>query len=76
MRSPGISAALSNSDLLDDMLAPGGVASEALSPEEQQRLDSLKLNQEKSSAIVRAVMELLVEKGYATQKDVQTRFKV
>ena len=65
-------------DLLDDMLGAGPPAPPvaALTAEEQQRLESLKVNQAKSAAIVRAVAELLIDKGYATQKDVATRFKL
>lgn len=62
------------SDLLDEMMAPA--ASAALTAEERARLESLRLNQEKSAVIVRALATLLVEKGYATAKDVATRLKL
>ncbi|MDQ3264532.1 MAG: general secretion pathway protein GspE [Myxococcota bacterium] len=62
------------SDLLDEMMAPA--ASAALTAEERTRLESLRVNQEKSGVIVRALAALLVEKGYATAKDVATRLKL
>jgi len=64
----------STADLLDEMMGPG--VSAALSPEELQRLESLKANQEKSAVIVRALAALLVEKGYASPKDVAVRLKL
>ncbi len=62
------------SELLDEMMAPA--ASAALTAEERARLESLRVNQEKSAVIVRALAALLVEKGYATAKDVATRLKL
>lgn len=71
-----VSQALNTSDLLDEMMGPGSAASSSLTPEELQRLESLRLNQDKSAVIVRAVAQLLVEKGYATAKDIATRVKL
>ena len=61
-------------DLLDDMLA--APAPPQLSPEEMQRLQTVKANQEKSAVILRALVELLIEKGYCTQKDLAIRVKL
>lgn len=63
-------------DLLDELLtgrAPPPAAS--LTPEEQQRLAELRANQERSGKALRAVMELLKEKGYTTQKELLSRLK-
>lgn len=60
-------------DMLEDMLS-GGTAS--LTPEEQARLESVRQNQEKSGKILRAVVDLLTERGYLSPKDLQTRIKL
>jgi len=43
--------------------------------EEFERLRAVQTNQQKSARIVRAVMALLVEKGYLTPKDLRGRFE-
>lgn len=43
---------------------------EALTPEEKQRLEAVKANQHRGSLILRAVLELCVEKGLLTADDV------
>jgi hypothetical protein len=60
------------SDILDEILA--GPANQ-LSPEEMARLESVQINQEKSAKILRALVELLSEKGYLSPRDLQTRIK-
>jgi hypothetical protein len=47
-------------DALDELL---GTGTEPLSEEERTRLDGIAVNQEKASAILRALTELLTEKG-------------
>jgi len=47
-----------------------------LTPEEQQRLDNLRANQDRSGKALRAVIELLKEKGYTTQKELAARLKL
>ena len=64
----------SASDLLDEILA-GGSAPAGLTPEEMQRLDTVRMNQEKSSKILRALLELLLEKGSLTQKELASRMR-
>lgn len=59
----------SAADILDDILGEG--VHEQLSPEELQRLHTVRVNQEKSAKILRAVMELLVEKGYLSPDHLQ-----
>jgi hypothetical protein len=61
-------------DLLDEILA-GGSAPAGLSAEELQRLDTVRGNQEKSSKILRALLELLLEKGSLTQKELAARMR-
>jgi hypothetical protein len=57
---------------LDD----GGVSSSAgLTSEDLERLRALQTNQQKSARIVRAVMALLVEKGYLTTQELFDRFE-
>ena len=61
-------------DLLDEILS-GGSAPEGLSAEELQRLETVKINQEKSSKILRALLELLLEKGELSQKELAARIR-
>ncbi|HEX8705429.1 MAG TPA: hypothetical protein VF815_41735 [Myxococcaceae bacterium] len=62
-------------DLLDEILAGGSSAPEGLSAEELQRLETVKINQEKSSKILRALLELLLEKGELSQKELAARIR-
>lgn len=72
-----VSQAFSTSDLLDEMFGTSGSPQRSgLTAEELQRLESLRVNQEKSGVIVRAVLQLLVEKGYATPKELAARVKL
>jgi hypothetical protein len=69
----GISSASQKaSDILDEILT--GPANQ-LTPEEMARLESVQINQEKSAKILRALVELLSEKGYLSPRDLQTRIK-
>ncbi|SET87346.1 general secretion pathway protein GspE [Stigmatella erecta] len=61
-------------DLLDEILS-GGAPSASLTPEEMQRLQAVQQNQEKSSKILRALLELLLEKGALSQKELASRMR-
>ncbi len=61
-------------DLLDEILS-GGSAPAGLTAEELQRLETVKINQEKSSKILRALLELLLEKGELSQKELAARMR-
>jgi len=62
-------------DLLDEILSGGSAAPEGLTAEEMQRLETVKVNQEKSSKILRALLELLLEKGELSQKELAARMR-
>jgi hypothetical protein len=62
-------------DLLDEILAGGSPALSGLTPEELQRLEAVRINQEKSSKILRALLELLLEKGALAQKELAARIR-
>lgn len=64
------------SDLLEEMFGAPAPAGEGLTAEELSRLESLRANQSKSGVIVRALLQLLVEKGYTTPKELQARVKL
>ncbi len=64
----------SASDLLDEILSAGPPEA-AFTEEELQRLQTVQLNQQKSAKIVRAVMELLLEKGVLSAAAVKERMK-
>jgi hypothetical protein len=64
----------SAADLLDEILS-GGSAPEGLSEEEMQRLETVRVNQEKSSKILRALLELLLEKGALSQRELANRMR-
>jgi hypothetical protein len=66
---------VSAGDLLDEILAGGSPASAGLTPEELQRLEAVRVNQEKSSKILRALLELLLEKGALAQKELAARIR-
>jgi hypothetical protein len=71
--APALSSAAA--DMLDEILS-GGPAPAGFSPEELQRLQSLQANQEKSSKILRALLELLFEKGALNQRELASRMKM
>ncbi|HVE85982.1 MAG TPA: hypothetical protein VND93_24165 [Myxococcales bacterium] len=64
-----------SADVLDQLLTGRSTAAPALTAEERQRLDNLRTNQDRSAKVLRAVMELLMEKGYTTQKELVARLK-
>jgi hypothetical protein len=74
--APGRPAAGSASDLLDEILSGAKSPAEVFSPEEMQRLQAVQVNQEKSSKILRALLELLLEKGMLQQKELAARMRV
>lgn len=67
--SASVHAGASASDMLDDILGGGAEPGPQpqLTEEELQRLATVQVNQEKSAKILRAVRELLVEKGYLSR---------
>ncbi len=65
---------MSASDLLDDIMGGAG-GPVAFSEEQLQRLHTVQLNQEKSGKIIRAVMELLLEKGALTREGLQEKLR-
>ncbi len=71
-RSGGVGSA---ADLLDEILSGSPSPAEVFSPEEMQRLEAVRLNQEKSSKILRALLELLLEKRLLQQKELAARMR-
>jgi hypothetical protein len=65
----------SAADLLDEILSASPSPAEVFSPEEMQRLQTVQINQEKSSKILRALLELLLEKGALQQKELAARMR-
>jgi hypothetical protein len=63
----------SASDLLDEIL--NASPAEVFSAEEMQRLQAVQVNQEKSSKILRALLELLLEKGQIQQRELAARMR-
>jgi hypothetical protein len=62
-------------DILDEILNGPQAAAPGLTSDEMERLEKLRVNQGKSAKVIRAVLELLLEKGYTTQKDLAARLK-
>lgn len=71
-RASGSSSA---TDLLDEIMSAKPSPAEVFSPEEMQRLEAVRLNQEKSSKILRALLELLLEKGAIQQRELAARMR-
>ncbi len=65
----------SAADLLDEILSGSPTPAEVFSPEEMQRLQAVQLNQEKSSKILRALLELLLEKRTIQQRELAARMR-
>jgi hypothetical protein len=63
----------SASDLLDEIL--NNSPADVFSAEEMQRLQAVQVNQEKSSKILRALLELLLEKGQIQQRELAARMR-
>lgn len=73
--APASSGGSSASDLLDEILAGGSTAPAGFTPEEMQRLETVRVNQEKSSKILRALLELLLEKNALSQRELAARIR-
>lgn len=73
--APAAGGGSSASDLLDEILSGGSSGPAGFSPEELQRLETVRVNQEKSSKILRALLELLLEKGELNQKELAARIR-
>jgi hypothetical protein len=73
--APAAGGGSSASDLLDEILAGGSSAPAGFTPEELQRLETVRVNQEKSSKILRALLELLLEKSALSQKELAARIR-
>ena len=65
----------SATDMLDEILSASPSPAEVFSPEELQRLQTVQANQEKSSKILRALLELLLEKGMLQQRELAARMR-
>ncbi|MBJ6761305.1 general secretion pathway protein GspE [Myxococcaceae bacterium JPH2] len=65
----------SAADILDEILA-GGTPANEWTEENLQRLQTVQQNQEKSSKILRALLELLIEKGQLQQRELATRMRL
>ncbi|OJH37143.1 general secretion pathway protein GspE [Cystobacter ferrugineus] len=70
---PRPSIGSSAADLLDEIL--NASPAETFSAEEMQRLQAVQVNQEKSSKILRALLELLLEKGHIQQRELAARMR-
>ncbi|MFP2912799.1 hypothetical protein ACLESD_48890, partial [Pyxidicoccus sp. 3LFB2] len=68
-------AGSSASDILDEILA-GGTATPEWTEEDLQRLQTVQQNQEKSSKILRALLELLLEKGQLQQRELAAKMRL
>jgi hypothetical protein len=62
-------------DLLNQILSGPSAPVEEFTPEEMQRLKAVQVNQEKSSKILRALLELLLEKGALQQRELAARMR-
>jgi hypothetical protein len=65
----------SAADILDEILA-GGTPTSEWTDEDLQRLQTVQQNQEKSSKILRALLELLLEKGQLQQRELAARMRM
>ncbi|MCP3164825.1 GspE/PulE/PilB domain-containing protein [Myxococcus qinghaiensis] len=73
--APPVASGSSAADILDEILAGGAPASE-WTDEDLQRLQTLQQNQEKSSKILRALLELLLEKGKLQQRELAAKMRL
>ncbi|MBN8469711.1 general secretion pathway protein GspE [Corallococcus exiguus] len=73
--APAANAGSSASDILDEILAGGAPTSE-WTEEDLARLQTVQQNQEKSSKILRALLELVFEKGTVQQRELATRMRL
>jgi hypothetical protein len=72
---PAAKGGSSAADLLDEIMAGSPAPAEVFSEEEMQRLRAVQTNQEKSSKILRALLELLLEKGMLNQRELASRLR-
>ncbi|NTX06051.1 general secretion pathway protein GspE [Myxococcus sp. CA040A] len=72
---PVANGSSSAADILDEILA-GGVPASEWTDEDLQRLQTLQQNQEKSSKILRALLELLLEKGKLQQRELAAKMRL
>lgn len=70
---PQSAATRATADLLDEIL--GTRTADALTPEDLQRLEAIRVNQEKSSRILRALIQLCMDKGYVKQGELAAKMK-
>ncbi|QSQ20159.1 general secretion pathway protein GspE [Pyxidicoccus parkwayensis] len=68
-------AGSSAADILDEILA-GGTPTSEWTEEDLQRLQTVQQNQEKSSKILRALLELLLEKGQLQQRELAAKMRL
>ncbi|WP_426757184.1 hypothetical protein [Myxococcus sp. Y35] len=73
--APAPSSSASAADILDEILA-GGAPSSEWTDEDLKRLQTVQQNQEKSSKILRALLELLLEKGQLQQRELAARMRL
>ncbi|NMO23440.1 general secretion pathway protein GspE [Pyxidicoccus fallax] len=73
--APPVPGGSSAADILDEILA-GGTPTSEWTEEDLQRLQTVQQNQEKSSKILRALLELLLEKGQLQQRELAARMRV
>jgi hypothetical protein len=73
--APAANAGSSASDILDEILA-GGAPTNEWTEEDLVRLQTVQQNQEKSSKILRALLELVFEKGAVAQRELAARMRV
>jgi hypothetical protein len=66
----------STHDVLDGLLGAPATATAGFTREELEWLRSVAENQDKSGKVLRALTELLIEKGYLSAKDLGTRSKL
>lgn len=72
---PPVPGGSSAADILDEILA-GGTPTSEWTEEDLQRLQTVQQNQEKSSKILRALLELLLEKGQLQQRELAARMRL
>ncbi|NVJ17624.1 general secretion pathway protein GspE [Myxococcus sp. AM010] len=74
-RAPEPGAGASAADILDEILA-GGAPTNEWTDEDLKRLQTVQQNQEKSSKILRALLELLLEKNQLQQRELAARMRL
>ncbi|QDE66519.1 general secretion pathway protein GspE [Myxococcus xanthus] len=74
-RAPAPGAGSSAADILDEILA-GGTPVNEWTDEDLKRLQTVQQNQEKSSKILRALLELLLEKNQLQQRELAARMRL